>query len=86
MKQYFVPIVLKNPKRYKCRLCGGVSGETLEITHTYNCENKGKKPRELAQGERKVDEASKSGVEIHEKSSETSTSGNPATHSISLRF
>jgi len=42
----FIPIVLSNPKRYKCPICKNTSGTTLEVTHSYNCLYKNYKPNE----------------------------------------
>ena len=41
--QVFKPIVLENPKRYKCPECGTVSGTSLELVHNFVCPNKLKK-------------------------------------------
>jgi hypothetical protein len=41
--QVFKPIILENPKRYKCPECGTVTGTSLELSHNFYCPNKFKK-------------------------------------------
>jgi hypothetical protein len=51
---YFKPIVLTNPKRYKCPICKKITGtavlsnpeDTSLFTHNYDCPNKSKIPQE----------------------------------------
>ena len=54
-KGYFTPIVLNNPKRYKCPICGYVTGTHAPenphnknlFSHYFNCPNKNKIPQEI---------------------------------------
>ena len=53
-KRHFTPIVLTNPKRYKCPICKTITGiaapldhrDTSLFSHSFNCLNKFKIPKE----------------------------------------
>ena len=44
--QSYETTILDNPKRYKCPVCGSISGTSLIATHAFNCEHKFKTPIE----------------------------------------